>query len=147
VKYIIMLVFLAAVLALMVPKAVTANSCVDCHSKNVTANKLAPWLANSFDVWSRSVHGVNGVVCNNCHGGDPGAVDKEKAHVGVRGSSDPSSPIYYENVPETCGKCHTKVYEKFVQSKHYKNLKAGRLAPTCTTCHGFHMDIAKVKQK
>jgi formate-dependent nitrite reductase cytochrome c552 subunit len=95
--------------------------------------------------WYGSVHGKKGVTCDKCHGGDPGQVSKKKAHAGVGSVKDAQSPVYYKNLPETCGTCHRGVYEQFVQSRHYQNLKADRLAPTCTTCHGFQMDIGGVE--
>jgi len=122
-----------------------ANSCVECHKEAAAGNGLQIWYQNQFIHWYGSVHGRKGVACEKCHGGDPAGTDKKQAHRGVKSSKDPQSPIYYKNLPETCGSCHKGVYQQFVQSRHYKNLKAERLAPTCTTCHGFEMDIGAVR--
>lgn len=122
----------------------TANSCVTCHRRADTTKALPAWYQDQFIHWYGSVHGRKGVTCEKCHGGDPTHANKEQAHQGLKGSSDPLSPIYYKNVPEMCGTCHTAVYQHFVQSRHYRNLKADRLAPSCTTCHGFQMDTGAV---
>jgi formate-dependent nitrite reductase cytochrome c552 subunit len=110
-----------------------------------TIKALPAWYQDAFVHWYGSVHGKKGVTCDKCHGGQAEQQDKEKAHLGLRPSRDPKSPIYYTNVPETCGSCHEGVYQQFVKSRHYQNLKADRLAPTCTTCHGFQMDIQPVQ--
>jgi hypothetical protein len=67
--------------------------------------------------------------------------------------SDPSSPVYPLNIPETCGSCHsneqtmegyglpglTQVTD-YKRSAHYQALAIqGNLsAPTCVTCHSSH---------
>lgn len=124
--------------------ALGANSCVDCHQRAETVTALPAWYQDQFIHWYGSVHGRKGVTCEKCHDGDPSHMSKKLAHKGMKPSRDSQSPIYYKNIPETCGACHEAVYHQFVQSRHYKNLKADRLAPTCTTCHGFQMDIRGV---
>ena len=121
-----------------------ANSCVECHQRAETVKALPAWYQDQFIHWYGSVHGRKGVTCEKCHGGDPTRADRILAHQGVKSSSDTGSPIYYKNLPETCGSCHKGVYQQFIQSRHYENLKGDRLAPTCTTCHGFQMDIGGV---
>jgi hypothetical protein len=123
-----------------------ANSCVACHRQAGTLKALPAWYQDAYVHWYGSVHGKKGVTCDRCHGGDPGQADKKKAHLGILPSTDSKSPIYYKNLPETCGGCHKEVYRAFSQSRHYQNLKADRLAPTCTTCHGFQMDIGPVSR-
>lgn len=122
-----------------------ANSCVDCHQRVEADRPLPPWYLDQFLHWYGSIHGRKGVTCEQCHGGDPALAEKKLAHQGVKSSKDPKSPIYYKRLPETCGSCHKGVAQQFIQSRHYKNLKDDRLAPTCTTCHGFEMDIGAVK--
>ena len=121
-----------------------ANSCVECHQQAETVNALPAWYQDQFIHWYGSVHGRKGVTCEKCHGGEPTQSNKKLAHRGVKSPRDPKSPIYYKNLPETCGSCHKGVYQQFIQSRHYENLKADRLAPSCTTCHGFQMDIRGV---
>ena len=120
------------------------NSCVECHQLPETAAAFPAWRHDQFAHWYGSVHGRKGVTCDKCHGGNPARGSKWLAHWGVREAIDPRSPTHYKNVPETCGTCHVSVYRRFAATAHYKNLKADRLAPTCTTCHGFEMDVGAV---
>lgn len=120
------------------------NSCVACHRRVETVRAFPAWAQDQFIHWYGAVHGRAGVTCDRCHGGDPTAAAKEAAHQGMLGAEDVNSPIYYKNVPRTCGQCHTDVYEAFTKSAHYKELVADHLAPSCTTCHGFEMDTDAV---
>jgi hypothetical protein len=124
--------------------AFAANTCIDCHRRSETIASLPAWYQDQFIHWYGSVHGKAAVTCEKCHGGDPTQTDRLMAHRRVLPSGDPKSAIHYKNLPETCGGCHKGVYQQFTQSRHYKNLKTDRLAPTCTTCHGFEMDIQGV---
>lgn len=149
----------------IVPGAQADNSCLDCHEKlsafsekekelnEVRVKHLARDVAcslechatiidkiakSNYEQWTKSKHALFNVTCNNCHGGDPGSDIKEKAHIGVTRSSDFNSTVFYRNVPETCGKCHTQELKEFMESGHYQKLKALKQAPTCDTCHSPH---------
>jgi nitrate/TMAO reductase-like tetraheme cytochrome c subunit len=119
--------------------AETADSCVDCHSNAdfLVTNKQ---LYDYFQEWRGSVHAQDGMSCDDCHGGNDEAADKEGAHGdGVR-SSDPASGIYYRNIPDTCGTCHEEILEGFLTSNHFKHVEKKKQndeqGPTCVTCHG-----------
>jgi hypothetical protein len=121
--------------ALLVSPPATAqerNSCVQCHSRLPASS----FVGVKSHGWRGSVHQKHGVTCDKCHGGDPLAPDKGKAHAGVVGSSDPQSPVYYKKIPATCGKCHGAEFYKFTQSRHYKILESTGRGPECVTCHG-----------
>lgn len=149
----------------IVPGALAVNSCLDCHEKlsafsekekelnEVRVKHLASDVAcslechattidkiakSNYEQWTRSKHALFNVTCNNCHGGDPDSNIKEKAHTGVTRSSDFNSTVFYRNVPETCGNCHTQELKEFTDSTHYQRLKALKQAPTCDTCHSPH---------
>lgn len=122
----------------------TRNACVECHGRPETMKAMPAWYQDAFIHWYGSVHGRKGVTCEKCHRGDPTQTDKAAAHQGVGNSTDLMSPLYYKNLPGTCGTCHRGIYQQFVGSRHYKSLKADRMAPSCTTCHGFRMDIGQV---
>jgi len=114
------------------------NSCVDCHRDPdfiVTNNKLYDY----YQQWSGSIHEQEGVTCDECHGGNARSADADAAHAdGVR-SSDPASGIYFENVPETCGRCHEGVLAGFRESSHFEHVEEDpgeEQGPTCVTCHG-----------
>jgi nitrate/TMAO reductase-like tetraheme cytochrome c subunit len=110
------------------------NNCVNCHSQ-----LLDPLhVSNRYLEWQLSRHEEKGVSCDKCHGGDPSAKDKQKAHVGVLRSSDRQSRLHWKNQPETCNSCHQNVVSAFVESTHYERLKGIGLGPSCNTCHA-HM--------
>jgi hypothetical protein len=108
------------------------NSCVACHSKLPASS----FFGVKFHSWVGSIHQQHGVTCNKCHGGNPAATTEKQAHVGVFGSSNPKSSVYFKNVPATCGKCHGAQFYKFTQSLHYKMLETTGRGPDCVTCHG-----------
>lgn len=151
---------------LLVPNVTASdNSCIDCHKtispfieiekqfnqirvehleKNVSCSlechedRVRQLATANYQQWSESVHALNGVTCDVCHGGDPKQADKNASHKNMLKRTDPQSPVYYTNVPATCGKCHSKELSTFQNSKHYQKLEALKLAPTCTTCHAPH---------
>jgi hypothetical protein len=115
---------------------VVSNSCIKCHSQpnfRVTDKKLYKYYRD----WELSIHAQEGITCFDCHGGDPGSADKDKAH----GDDIKSllTTVEYERISATCGRCHKKNAKNYKKSKHYRILKEkGRLhpTPTCVTCHG-----------
>jgi cytochrome c553 len=113
-----------------------ANSCIECHGKPsllVTNKKLHKY----FRDWVLSIHALEGVTCVDCHGGNPDSTDKKKAH--GKDIKQLLSPVEYEQISVTCGKCHEENAENYKKSKHYRILtEKGRshLTPTCVTCHG-----------
>jgi nitrate/TMAO reductase-like tetraheme cytochrome c subunit len=155
--------FLFAIFA--APVLATENSCLDCHEKLTAFNEkekqlneirikhlerdvacslechattLDKFAKSNYEQWTRSKHALFNVTCNNCHGGDPSSDLKESAHKGISRSSESNSSVFYRNVPETCGKCHSEEYNQFKDSLHYQRLKALKQAPTCDTCHSPH---------
>ena len=116
------------------PGAPQQNGCVKCHSRlSAPAEVIDPFLD-----WRTSRHAVAGVTCDKCHGGDPMAGDRAKAHKGVLPPSNPNSRLHRTNSPDTCVSCHVAVVRSFVGSRHYLLLKANESAPSCINCHG-HM--------
>ncbi len=141
------------------------NSCIDCHKtispfieiqkqfnqiriehleRNVSCSlechedRVRQLATANYQQWSDSVHALKGVTCEKCHGGNPSAADKAGAHKDILERTNVESPVYYTNVPATCGKCHSKELANFENSTHYQKLEALELAPTCTTCHAPH---------
>lgn len=137
-------------LALLAWAAATAGaapgqeSCVGCHSDPnfLATNKK---LFDYYQSWQDSIHNQEEVTCSDCHGGDPKATDKEKAHMagekgaGGMGAAGSESPVSYKNIPETCSRCHDEFYERFRESEHFKHMtgeKEEQRGPNCVTCHG-----------
>ena len=164
-SYIILFSSVLLISLIFAPIAIADNSCLDCHEKlsafsekekelnEIRVKHLARDVAcslechattidkiakSNYEQWTRSKHALFNVTCNSCHGGDPDSNIKENAHTGVNRSSDYNSTVFYRNVPETCGKCHTQELKEFRESLHYQRLKALKRAPTCDTCHLPH---------
>lgn len=122
------------------------NLCVDCHRREETARAFPDWARDQIIHWYGAVHGREGVTCEQCHGGNARAADKDEAHEGVISPRNPNSPLHYKKVAGVCGTCHSAVFEQFTHSSHYQVLMADHLAPSCTTCHGFQMDTVVPEQ-
>lgn len=129
---------LIAFIFLIVPAAAISldalnNSCITCHedltAKNVSVN---------YQRWADSVHSSYFVTCDACHAGNPNEKTQAEAHSSLKNVTDPQSPIYFKNVPETCGKCHETELEHFKNTMHYQRLRAESSAPSCATCHQPH---------
>ncbi len=130
-------------------------TCTDCHSTIKALphpEKLAGPNCGAChgDVESRykgSVHGkasTDGISkaprCWDCHGKHD-----------ILPASDPSSTVYPQRLPSTCGKCHNSAlmskqynipvsnpYELYEKSVHAFALKNGLPAATCSDCHNAH---------
>ncbi len=141
------------------------NSCVDCHrtlspftpeqsrfneirlnhiERNISCSLechedvIRKQATDNFQQWSDSLHSQYYVTCDACHGGNPEAETKAGAHASMKNSSDPNSTIYFKNIPDTCGKCHSDVLANFKNTMHYQRLRAESRAPSCITCHQPH---------
>ena len=110
------------------------TTCGRCHGQQFLMESNGE-SSQPFTSYQDSVHGravekgsTKAAVCTDCHG----------THE-ILAANDQKSPIYKFNVPATCGKCHTKVEETFMQSIHGQGIARGNgLAPVCTDCHGIH---------
>jgi len=116
-----------------------SNSCIECHSDSelmVTNKKLYDYFLR----WGDSIHKQEGVSCDDCHGGNPGASDKKRAHNGGLGGAAATSAVNFRNIPDTCGECHDDIFEGFQKSDHFEHVLLEQneelQGPTCVTCHG-----------
>ena len=124
--------------------------CSKCHSDSrFMSNYNSKIKTGQFENIKESVHGklsLDGkgmiVQCITCHG----------AH-GIKKVTNPGSPVYPTNVPETCNKCHGNA--KYMQSYNpsltvdqltkYRtsvhgllNAKGNVKVAECSSCHGEH---------
>lgn len=119
----------------LAPAPAFADACVGCH-QDANLKVQNPKLFYYFEDFQNSVHGVAGLACTDCHGGDPATEDMDQAHAGVL------DPVSFANIPATCGRCHGQQYDTFVTSEHYRILEDDGTAPNCVTCHGaMEMDV------
>lgn len=114
------------------PGAAADSTCAACHEKTDSPATLE----HDFADWKGSVHARAGVACEACHGGNPAEADKTKAHKGIDASTHQSSPLYFTNIPETCGACHQDELKAFKGSAHSRALQRTGQGPNCVTCHG-----------
>lgn len=132
------------------------NSCVDCHEtispftaeqsrlneirlnhtqKNISCSLechedvIRKMATNNFKQWSDSSHSKYYVTCDSCHGGNPNEKTEAMAHDSMKNPTDNTSPVYFQNVPETCGKCHAEEFDNFKNTMHYQRLRSTSRAP------------------
>ena len=143
-------ILIAALLLAFLPAlAEDANSCADCHGKQVGR------LSEPVTLWKSSIHHEVGIKCVNCHGGNPWSEKMKQAHSrsnGWIGKPDAAATV------KLCGTCHadatfmkkynpnarTDQLDLYKTSHHGANIlqkKDGRAA-TCASCHGAH-DVLK----
>lgn len=109
--------------------------CNACHDDAALMSKYKRTRGDAVTTYDHSVHGLalatNGTktaVCTDCHG----------VHDIVM-TSDPTSKLFWQNIPATCGKCHGDIRDKFDRSVHGEAARKNeRDAPVCTDCHGEH---------
>lgn len=116
-------------------------NCVSCHLM-LEDDVLTP----PVEQWKESVHSRVGVLCHDCHGGDPEdeamAMEPEAGFTGKPGRED---------IPKLCARCHAdaklmRVYNQradqyalYKGSVHGRRLAEGDVeAATCVDCHGRH---------
>jgi len=121
--------------------------CVVCHS-DLEDEILTPPVKD----WKESAHFEAGIMCADCHGGNPNdeeiAMEPSEGFVGKPEKKD---------IPKLCSKCHSDAkmmrafnqrsdqYELYSGSVHGQKSASGDAdAPTCVDCHGKHK-ILKVK--
>ncbi len=120
--------------------------CARCHAD---ARRMKPFHlpTDQHAQYLTSEHGLllargdsRAAVCTDCHG----------VHL-ILAARQPVSPVARQNIPATCGKCHSdrglmaafgipaNQEELFERSIHGVALRAQHpAAPTCTSCHGAH---------
>src|SRR5512146_1841575 len=109
-------------------------TCGSCHGQRFVMENTGV-STQPFVQYEQSVHGKNvaggntkAAVCTDCHG----------THE-ILSASNPQSPIFKFNVPNTCGQCHGEVKQQYVASIHGQAMQRGVWqAPVCTDCHGIH---------
>ncbi len=119
----------SAVYPLNVPK-----TCGQCHGTNGMAGKHG--LASVYPNYIDSIHGFalskEGLLvaanCQSCHGSHK-----------ILSHTDPQSPTYKSNIPQTCGNCHAKINADYQAGVHGRAIARGDMkAPVCSDCHTAH---------
>jgi len=150
---------LMAVWILMAPGEAAAqklpqgNSCVECHG-----GLGDPRLTPPAEKFPQDVHLAKGILCQDCHGGDPtnfdpqGAMSRMKRFIGKP---------KHQAIPQLCGKCHSNAtymkkfnpsmrvdqVQEYYTSIHGKLLREGdQKVATCISCHSVH-NIQAIKDQ
>jgi len=86
-------------------------SCTNCH---YLGTKYAVPQIKGYQQYQQSVHksallkgNPDAPNCQDCHG----------VH-NIFSPKNPKSKIYPKNIPETCGRCHLKIYNEYKESIH-----------------------------
>jgi predicted CXXCH cytochrome family protein len=115
------------------PKNLPAT-CGQCHNDTGVIEKIEVSALNPPKMYSTSVHGKvveaggEAANCSSCHG----------IH-DIKDRIQPGSKISSFNVPNTCGECHAKETEEYLESIHWALAKKGvRSSPVCNDCHSEH---------
>ena len=112
------------------------ETCARCHADPKVVRRHPFSVPAPVAAYKQSGHyralSAGGVAlapsCTDCHGSHD-----------LRPARDTASPIYWRNVPETCGKCHAGILDVYQGSVHGHASALGvREAPVCTDCHGEH---------
>ena len=95
-----------------------ASQCAKCHPGSLEQNKAG---AHQFFMEAGILEAA---VCTDCHGSHD-----------VDSLTPPRS-----NIPQTCERCHSQIYDEYKDSVHGAALigEGNPDVPDCTTCHGSH---------
>ncbi len=129
------------------------NSCIECHRALGDPRVTPP--AEKF---AQDVHLAKGILCQNCHGGDPANSD-------MQGAMNPRKGFIgkpkHQAIPQLCGKCHSDAaymkrfnptirvdqVQEYYTSVHGKLLRQGdQKVATCISCHSVH-NIRAIKDQ
>ncbi len=106
--------------------------CLQCH---FAGNVVGAPVERMPEKYKESIHGKARLA------GNPDAPDCQDCHTthNVRPPDDPQSTVYKTHVIETCGKCHIRQLQDYLEGIHGQTLKKGDLAaPACNDCHQEH---------
>lgn len=100
--------------------------CKDCHEEQ------ASQLNDSIHGEALAAGNENAPLCTDCH--NPHSqqpVRDEKGNLTLSGRHE---------IPQTCARCHSQVFNQYAQSVHGMGIveESNPDVPTCTDCHGVH---------
>jgi predicted CXXCH cytochrome family protein len=103
------------------------ETCKDCHEKQYTKTH------DSVHQRALDEGNKNAAVCMDCH--NPHTQTRLTGK--TSGKLTPSARL---NIPQTCAKCHSGIYDSYKYSVHGNALtqENNTDVPTCIDCHGVH---------
>jgi len=130
---------------------VDENNCLACHAK------LMKKYSTPVKLYSRDIHSQVGLICSDCHGGDPGRERRHDRNEAAQAFIGAPAP---EKIPAFCDRCHGDAdymrsfnpglpvdqLVKYRTSRHGQLLlgKADSKAANCVSCHSVH-DIHRAR--
>ncbi len=122
-----------------------SNSCIQCH-RGLGDPRLTPPAEN----YAQDIHFAKGILCQDCHGGDPTSFDPNVAMGKAKGFTGRPP---HQAIPQLCGRCHSNPeymkrfnptirvdqVQEYYTSVHGKLLRKGdQKVATCISCHDVH---------
>ena len=98
--------------------------CLTCHARH------APTMA-----WHSSIHNMNGVYCTDCHNPHPHTCVPRFVAIDHEQVKRPKRIPMCVDQPETCYKCHRKIYGLNQLPSHHP-IREGKMV--CSDCHDPH---------
>ena len=129
------------------------NACIECHQALGDPRVTPP--AEKF---AQDIHLAKGILCQDCHGGDPTKFDAGAAMSRAKGFIGKPT---HQVIPQLCGKCHSNPtymkkfnptirvdqVQEYYTSVHGKLLREGdQKVATCISCHSVH-NIRAIKDQ
>lgn len=115
------------------PRPPKKRHCLECHYEG---NVVGAPITKHPEKYKESIH------ARAMKEGNPNAPDCKDCHTThkVLPPSNPESPIYKVNVPQTCGGCHVQQLLDYREGIHGKALLDDNNldAPACNDCHTEH---------
>lgn len=121
------------------------NTCVACH-QGIGDPRVTP----PAEKFAQDIHLAKGILCQDCHGGDPTSADPERSMDRAKGFVGKPKR---QAIPAVCGRCHSDAaymktfnptlrvdqVQEYLTSVHGKRLQAGDpKVATCIDCHDVH---------
>ncbi len=114
------------------------TTCGRCHEDEAVVGPYHIPMITPVEIYLTSVHsqrdkdGKLVATCIDCHS------KQGTAHV-ILAPSNPQSTIYHFTIPQTCGRCHADIEQRFGEGVHGQAAARGETdTPICTDCHGAH---------
>jgi predicted CXXCH cytochrome family protein len=129
------------------------NSCIECH-RGLGDPRVTP----PAEQFPQDVHLAKGILCQDCHGGDPANFDPQGAMSRAKGFIGKPR---HQAIPRLCGTCHSNAtymkkfnptirvdqVQEYSTSVHGKLLQKGdQKVATCISCHSVH-NIRAIKDQ
>jgi hypothetical protein len=125
---------------------VPENNCIQCHEF------MGGDMAKPVAEWYGSVHQIQGITCDQCHGGDPDIKVGDLKSLSPEDIRALARRIMYSQPDfigaptgqaqfDLCANCHpesAKNYADSIMGQAYLLKKGG---PSCTQCHGAHKNV------